>query len=369
VRIDIVTLFSEVFTTPLQQGLVGKAIASGAVAVGFVDPRAFTQDRHRTVDDTPSGGGGGMVMKVEPAAAAIRAAKARGGGRVLLLSPQGRPLGQSDLRIWATLDHLVMVCGRYEGFDERIRALADEEVSLGDFVLTGGEYAALAIADGVVRLLPGTLGNVLSPENDSFSDGLLEHPQYTRPVEFEGASVPDVLMSGNHAEIEAWRRAQSLARTRARRPDLLARRSFTAAERKVLVAADRRARLEIGIVGPASRAGLIERLGRIASAYGVETVHAFADRAALARYLADRPGLRVATASPEPVLDAPLETPQTAPDLLVLGHDLTERRGKHLVLAPGIGAILPIIRVGTAANDLPLEAALAIALDRLIGEG
>ncbi|MCK6552525.1 tRNA (guanosine(37)-N1)-methyltransferase TrmD, partial [Myxococcota bacterium] len=278
-RFDVVTLFPEFFDSPLRTGLVGKAIESGAAVVDAIDPRTFTKDRHRTVDDTPYGGGGGMVMKPGPVADAIEAAVARGGGPVLLMSPQGRPVVQRSLERWAKLPHLVLVCGRYEGFDERIRDLADEEVSLGDFVLTGGEYAALVVIDGVVRLLPGTLGNAGSAHDDSFSDGLLEHPQYTRPPVLGPRAVPDVLLKGNHADIAAWRHAESLARTRARRPDLLSERGFSAAERTVLVAAPSRLPvLELAILldaalAPDALAVTLAGVARLALAYGVATLH------------------------------------------------------------------------------------------------
>ncbi len=233
-KIDVITLFEDFFTSPLATGLVGKAIASGAAEVRFVDPRTFTSDVHRTVDDAPYGGGAGMVMKVEPLVAAIREARSRGPGPVVMLSPQGRPATQADFARWAANDHLALIAGRYEGFDERVRAYVDEEISVGDFVLTGGEYGALTIVDGVVRLLPGTLGNADSSQHDSFAAGLLEHPQYTRPMVFEGAEVPEVLGSGHHARVEAWRHEQALRRTRARRPDLIAARGLTGAERRLV---------------------------------------------------------------------------------------------------------------------------------------
>ena len=236
-NIDLVTLFAEFFETPLATGLVGKAIAAGRASVRTIDPRQFTQDRHRTVDDTPYGGGGGMVMKPEPVVAAIREARSRGSGPVVLMSPQGRPLVQRDFARWASVDHLVLVAGRYEGYDERIRAYVDDEVSLGDFVLTGGEYAALTIVDGVIRLRPGTLGNKDCPEQDSFADGLLEYPHYTRPLSFEGNAVPEVLQSGHHQRVSAWRNAQALLRTRIRRPDLLKRRGLSPAEADALASA------------------------------------------------------------------------------------------------------------------------------------
>lgn len=233
-KIDVITLFEAFFTSPLATGLVGKAIASGAAEVRFVDPRTFTTDVHRTVDDAPYGGGAGMVMKVEPLAAAIRVVRARGPGPVVMLSPQGRPVKQADFARWARGGHFALLAGRYEGFDERVCAYVDEEVSVGDFVLTGGEYGASTIIDGVVRLLPGTLGNTASSAHDSFAAGLLEGPQYTRPPEVDGRGVPEVLASGAHEKIEAWRHAESLMRTRERRPDLIAARGLSEAERRIV---------------------------------------------------------------------------------------------------------------------------------------
>lgn len=234
-RIEVITLFPELFSSPLAAGLLGKAIEQGTTAVGFIDPRSFTHDRHRTVDDAPYGGGAGMVMKPEPIVAAIDAARSRSpGAHVVLLTPQGRPLRQADLRRLSAHSHLVLVAGRYEGFDERVRAFVDEELSLGDFVLTGGEYAALAVIDGVVRLLPGTLGNEASAHGDSFSEGLLEHAQYTRPPEFRGHEVPELLRSGDHAKVLELRHREALQRTRGRRPDLLAERGLDAHELALL---------------------------------------------------------------------------------------------------------------------------------------
>lgn len=219
VKVSVLTIFPGFFPSPLATSIVGRAIDSGALAVDLVDPREFTDDVHRTVDDAPFGGGAGMVMKVEPLDAAIATIP---GAHVVVLTPSGDPLSQAHLDRWAGLDHLALVCGRYEGIDQRVADhLADEEVSLGDFVLAGGEVAALAVIEGVARLLPGVLGNPVSVETESFRDGLLEEPQYTRPAEYKGWSVPEVLLSGDHARIEAWRREQRLERTRARRPDLL----------------------------------------------------------------------------------------------------------------------------------------------------
>jgi tRNA (guanine37-N1)-methyltransferase len=227
-RFTVVTLFPEMFVSVLGASLLGKAIAAGHIAVDFVNPRDFTSDRHRTVDDTPYGGGPGMVMKVEPLVAAIAAATASGPAHRILLSPAGTPLSQERVRALAGLAHIVLVCGRYEGVDERVTALAvDEELSLGDFVLTGGELGAMAIIDAVARHVEGVLGQAASTEEESFSEALLEYPQYTRPAEFGGLSVPEVLLGGNHEHIRDWRRLQSLRRTARRRPDLLARHRFT----------------------------------------------------------------------------------------------------------------------------------------------
>lgn len=270
-RFDLVTLFPELFAGPLATGLLGRALREGLAEVRYVDPRRFTEDRHRTVDDAPYGGGAGMVMKVEPLARAIRVVRARGPGPVVLLTPQGRPLAQSDLARWAAGAHLGLVSGRYEGFDERVRGLVDEEISLGDFVLTGGEYAALAIVDGVVRLRPGTLGNVASAPADSFFEGLLEHPQYTRPERYEEEAVPEVLLGGHHARVTAWRRAEQLLRTRDRRPDLLEGLSLTRADRQVLAAVPpaRRLALAVAFSDPEPSEEMVARVARLSDAYAL----------------------------------------------------------------------------------------------------
>ena len=222
--IQVVTLFPEMVMTLAGYGVTGRAIDNDVVQLGCINPREHSDDVHRTVDDRPFGGGPGMVMSYGPSVRAIRAATARQpGARRVLLSPQGRRFDQAAAARLAQLPALVLVAGRYEGLDERIiEAEIDEELSLGDFVLSGGELAAMAVIDAVARLLPGVLGHADSAAQDSFSDGLLEHPHYTRPPEIEGRAVPPVLISGDHAAIARWRRKQALGRTWLRRPDLLA---------------------------------------------------------------------------------------------------------------------------------------------------
>lgn len=228
-RFDVVTLFPEAFPGPLGLGVVGRALDAGLVQLETYNLRDFAEDRHRQVDDIPYGGGPGMVLKPEPVFAAVRsireAATTAGVTRPLpcvLLTPQGRPIDQELALELAAHPGMILVAGRYEGFDERIRTgLADYEVSCGDYVLSGGELAAMILIEVVARRVPGVLGDADSASSDSFSDGLLEHPQYTRPAEFEGEKVPEVLLSGNHAQIRRWRQAMSLERTRLRRPELL----------------------------------------------------------------------------------------------------------------------------------------------------
>lgn len=222
-RFDIVTLFPDFFASPLSSGLLGKALAKQIARVELVNPRDFATDKHRKVDDEPYGGGVGMVLKPEPIFAAVESLPVYPRRDVILLTPQGEPMQQSLFReLIDHYDQLVLLCGHYEGIDERVMHLVTREVSLGDFVLTGGEIPALALLNGVVRLLPGTVGKVESLQQESFETGLLDYPHYTRPAEFRGWKVPEVLRSGNHAEIERWRRSQQLQRTRDRRPDLLA---------------------------------------------------------------------------------------------------------------------------------------------------
>jgi tRNA (guanine37-N1)-methyltransferase len=225
-RIDVVTIFPGLFEAFLRESIVGIAIRRGRVRVAVHDLRRWTADRHHTVDDAPYGGGAGMVMKPEPLVAAVEALAgpkgARRKARVVLLSPQGRRVDQAWLGDLAQEEHLVLVCGRYEGVDQRAIELAmDEEASIGDYVLSGGEVPAMAVIEGAVRLVPGVLGNPESASTDSFQQGLLEGPQYTRPAEFRGLKVPEVLCSGDHAAVARWRAEQAGEFTRRRRPDLL----------------------------------------------------------------------------------------------------------------------------------------------------
>lgn len=223
-RIDVITIFPEMFPSVLDASMVGIARRKGALDVHVHDLRGWTDDRHRTVDDRPYGGGPGMVMKCDPIFRAVEAVRPREAspGRLVLLCPSGRRLDQDMLKSFAAEPRLILVAGHYEGFDERLRlGLEPEEVSIGDYVLTGGELPAMVIIDGVARLLPGVLGDPKSAEDESFSGGLLEYPQYTRPAEYRGMRVPEVLLSGDHEAVEDWRRGEAVRRTRERRPDLL----------------------------------------------------------------------------------------------------------------------------------------------------
>jgi len=224
-RATVLTLFPEMFPGPLGVSLAGKALASGLWALEARDIRDQATDRHRSVDDTPAGGGPGMVLRADVLAAAIDAAEIAPGRPRLLMSPRGRPLTQSRVKELAAGPGPLIVCGRFEGVDQRvIEARNLEEVSIGDYVLSGGEIAAIALIDACVRLLPGVMGKVESGAEESFSEGLLEYPQYTRPQSFEGVPIPDILLSGDHAKVAAWRRTEAEALTRARRPDLWAAR-------------------------------------------------------------------------------------------------------------------------------------------------
>lgn len=232
---DVLTLFPGMFESPFADSILGKAVARGMVHIAVHHLRDWAEGKHKVTDDVPYGGGEGMVLKPEPVARALRDLRSqRPGARVLLMTPQGKRFCQQEARNLAGEKALIFVCGRYEGFDERIRGMVDDEYSLGDFILTGGELPAMVMIDAVARLLPGVLGNRDSAASDSYSDGLLEYPQYTRPAEFEGMRVPEVLMSGNHAAIAHWRRRQQLLRTWQRRPELLDDACLSDADRRML---------------------------------------------------------------------------------------------------------------------------------------
>ena len=221
-KIDVVTLFPAMFAGPFGESIVARAVKAGIVEIGIHNLRDWTTNRHRTVDDKPFGGGAGMVLKPEPLFMAIEALKTTPETVVVLLTPQGEPLRQPLVAELAALPHLILICGHYEGVDERvIEHGVDREVSIGDYVLSGGELPAMVLVDAVVRLQPGALGSPESAVDESHSAGLLEYPQYTRPADFRGWRVPDVLISGHHGEVERWRRQQARARTQKRRPDLL----------------------------------------------------------------------------------------------------------------------------------------------------
>ncbi|MFO0727361.1 MAG: tRNA (guanosine(37)-N1)-methyltransferase TrmD [Myxococcota bacterium] len=426
-RIEVITLFPELLTASLQAGLVGKAIQGGRAEVRCLELFEFTDDKHRTVDEPPYGGGAGMVLKPEPLERAIAHAKARiGPARVVLLTPQGRPLRQADLVRWSKDPGLILVAGRYEGFDERVRGLVDEEISLGDFVLTGGEIAAMAIIDGVVRLLPGTVGNEDSIAHDSFSDGLLEHAQYTRPPEFRGQKVPEILLSGDHGKIAAFRRADALLRTRAARPELLARRGFDEEARAILESSPS-LRPPVSVVLESKSGALaLEPWARLVAAYGLERLWVvpsdgtdpagFAVRLeaakagvqpppprALPRGLprrrrealieADRRASGVLLAAKERILArgsaraAVEELQRTEPQALVVRAALepppAEVRAPEEILEAGraglilvfsddpelsAGAFLPVIRVSSPYRRLGPVLGPALLLDRLLGE-
>ncbi len=235
-KVDILTLFPNMFSSPFQESILGKAIEKGLIQIRTINIRDYALDKHQVVDDTPYGGGQGMVMKVEPIARAIEWVKSQAPSAwTIHLTPQGNPFNQKMAQNLSNRPHLILLCGRYEGIDERVRELfVDEEVSIGDYVLTGGELAAMVLIDAISRLLPGVLGSDRSAEEDSFFQSLLEYPQYTRPSSFRGVEVPEVLLSGNHSAIERWRRKEALRRTSKRRPDLLANAQLSSEDKKLL---------------------------------------------------------------------------------------------------------------------------------------
>ena len=221
-RFDVLTLFPEMIETHCNYSILKRAVAAGVIEVNTVNPRDFTLDKHRKVDDTPYGGGAGMVLMPQPYVDAYESVKQLENSVTIMLSPQGEPLKENVVKELAKFDQIICLCGHYEGFDERIRdIIKPREISLGDFVLTGGELPALCVLDAVSRKIEGTLGKIESAEDDSFSDGLLEYPQYTRPREYRGLKVPEVLLNGNHKDINEFRQAERIKRTRLKRPDLL----------------------------------------------------------------------------------------------------------------------------------------------------
>ncbi len=399
VQISVITLFPDVVVRALDLGLLGKAIRRGLVRVDALDPRTLTRDVHRTVDDSPFGGGGGMVLKPEPMVSAIERCRASGAAPVVLLSPQGRQLRQDDLARWAALGSLCLVAGRYEGFDERIRRYADDEISLGDFVLGGGEYASLAIIDGVARLQEGVLGNAGSAKMDSFQDGLLEHPQYTRPQGFRGEQVPEVLYSGNHARIAQWRHQQSLIRTRAKRPDLLVERGLGTEDQaflKTVPSASCPLEVACGAWGEDVTPSFLEDFRSLLVAYGVRKLWLVGTPGSGGKH----PASGVLSEAGAEDLDPPGEHPellvQWVPNLSQLRRDSGARlvaggrRGTAQAVGPralvsrcaregaalclvlgvpdagdGVDACLPSLRL---SSRLSLMSAVAIYLDRLRGE-
>ncbi|MDD4861977.1 MAG: tRNA (guanosine(37)-N1)-methyltransferase TrmD [Smithellaceae bacterium] len=230
IRFDVLSIFPEMLRSPLDFSLLKKAREKGLIEIGLHDIRDWAEDKHRMTDDAPYGGGCGMVMKVEPLERALKSIRrADAQSLVVLMTPQGETFHQKIAAEFAKQNQMILICGRYEGFDERIREhLVDREISIGDYILTGGELSALVVIDAVSRLIPGVLGNDASAAKESFSQGLLEYPQYTRPAEYKGWCVPEVLASGNHAQIERWQRIEALRRTWQRRPDLLKKMELTA---------------------------------------------------------------------------------------------------------------------------------------------
>ncbi len=234
-QIDILTLFPAMFSAPFAESIIKRAVEKGILQITITDIRSFAEGRHLQVDDYPYGGGAGMVMKADVAGRALAARKTPG-CHTIYLSPRGKQLDQNKVQELSGFDHLVLLCGHYEGIDERVMKYIDEEISIGDYVLTGGELPAMVLVDAVARLLPGVLGDDYSSQEESFSSGLLEYPHYTRPAVYNGEEVPEVLISGHHENIRRWRLQESLRQTLLKRPDLLLQRSFSAEERKLLEA-------------------------------------------------------------------------------------------------------------------------------------
>jgi tRNA (guanine37-N1)-methyltransferase len=422
-KFTVVTILPELIEPALTAGVVGRAKQAGTIEVGCVNPRDFTTDKHRTVDDTPYGGGPGMVMKPEPLLAAIAKAGGAGEAHRILMSPGGTPLTQARVQELAKLDHLVLVCGRYEGVDQRvIDSAIDEELSIGDYVLSGGELGALVIIDAVARLVPGVLGEPTSADDESFSAGLLEYPQYTRPVELDGRGVPSVLAGGNHAVIAAWRRLQAMQRTATRRPDLWRRYRASKSETKAFTPLAARTHLALVHHPVVDRAGTvittaltnfdIHDLARSSMTYGLAALHLItpvtsqrdkaehiarlwmgddqgehraralelvrtADAietviAALQAETGHAPVVVATSAKPSSFPAAPRRTPaelvaehalDPAPLLILLGSGW----GLADALIPSVSRILTPIEGASDWNHLSVRSAGAVLLDRLFG--
>jgi tRNA (guanine37-N1)-methyltransferase len=411
VKLTVVTILPELVEPVVAAGVVGRAAKAGTITVTTVNPRDFTADKHRTVDDTPYGGGPGMVMKCEPLVAAIEAA---GPGHRVLLTPAGAPLDQARVQALAARDHVILVCGRYEGVDERVAELAiDEELSLGDFVLSGGELAAACVIDAVARLVPGVLGDAASATDESFAAGLLEYPQYTRPWAFRAREVPAVLAGGNHAEIAAWRRARAVERTARRRPELLAARAPEVAARTAVALVHHPVVDRTGEVVTTSLTSLdVHDIARSSSTYGlaayyvvtpiesqrekaahiarlwqddqardhraaalalVQPVAAVADAIAGTTARHGRPPVVVATSAQDTAFPG---VPRVSAAELVADHVAS---GEPLLILfgtgwglddqqfPSVSRVLAPIRGAPAWNHLSVRSAVAIVLDRLFG--
>jgi tRNA (guanine37-N1)-methyltransferase len=420
-RFTVVTILPELIEPALAAGVVGRARAAGTIAVDTIDPRQFTHDRHRSVDDTPYGGGPGMVMKAEPLLAALDAAAPRGAAHRILLTPAGAPLTQARVRALAAQPHLVLACGRFEGVDERAIELGiDEQLSIGDYVLSGGELAALVVIDAVARLVPGVLGDADSAVDESHADGLLEYPHYTRPAELAGRGVPAVLSSGNHAAIAAWRRVEAMRRTATHRPDLWMRRRLGDADRALLAkagATSLASRTHVALVhhpvvdrtGAVVTSALtnfdVHDLARSAMTYGLAGYHVVTpvtsqrDKAEhIARLWMEEAGnraealqlVRVAASIEEviaslgdPVVVATSARADSFPhaarvstEELVAAHAFDARNllilfgtgwGLADGLIPSVSRVLPPIDAGTGWNHLSVRSAAAVVLDRLLG--
>ena len=418
----VITLFPEMFSSPLSHSILKKAQEKGMITVRLVDLRDYAAGRHRVTDDYPYGGGQGMVMKPEPLIAAIEDARKKvKNTRVILLTPQGKVFTQTEADSLSREEDLVLVCGRYEGVDERVKAFVDDELSVGDYTLSGGEPAAMVVIDATARLIPGVLGNLRSPQEESFSDGLLEYPQYTRPEESGGAKVPEVLLSGDHERIKGWRREMSLKLTRERRPDLFKKATLTPKERNAFRAATDRLFLALlhypvydkngQVVTTAITNMDIHDISRSARTYGVRGFYVVTPIKALqklalkiithweqgygSRYNATRKEALSLTRLKDTLDDVIIDIEQECgikPQLVVTSartgrertsfaemQEMLRKDSSPVLLLLGTGwglteevlaesdYILEAIEGGTDYNHLSVRSAAAIILDRLLG--